>query len=341
MKERFELASDNTAGICPEAWEKLREANAGECSSYGEDRWTTELCRLVREIFERDCEVFLVFNGTAANSLALAQLARPFHSILCHEFAHIECDECGAPEFFSGGSKVIPVPGALGKLDLGRLEEARKRQRELHSPRPGVLSITQSTELGTVYTEEELGALADYARQKNLRVQMDGARFANACAALGCAPGRLVAGVDVLCFGGTKNGTAAGDLVVFFERALAEEFDYRAKQAGQLASKMRFMAAPWVGLLENNVWLKNAAHANAMARRLAEGVRGLSHAPIVFPVEASALFLRLEERVAEALRARGWHFYKFIEPDVYRVMCSWAVTAEVVDQFVADLKAVE
>ena len=339
MSDRYQLASDNTAGICPEAWAKLQEANSGETSSYGDDRWTTLACQLVRDIFERDCETFFVFNGTAANSLALAQLCQPFHSVLCHEFAHIESDECGAPEFFTRGSKLIPVSGANGKLDLDGVKHAISKQRELHSPKPRVLSITQSTELGTVYSRAELEAIGAFANRHSLRIHMDGARFANAVAALGCAPRSIVEKIDVLCFGGTKNGTAAGELVVFFEKELAREFDYRAKQGGQLASKMRFLAAQWVGLLENDVWLKNAQHANAMARKLAEELAGYPHARIVFPVEASAVFLQLGDRIVSQMHARGWHFYKFIEPDIYRVMCSWAVEEQVIEQFVADLKA--
>ncbi len=339
---RYQFASDNTAAIAPEAWAALAEANANAVASYGDDKWTGRVCELVREVFETDCEVFIVFNGTAANSLSLAQLCRPFHSVLCHEHAHIETDECGAPEFFSGGAKLIPTRGANGKLDLGELAAAIARQRELHSPKPRVLSLTQATELGTVYTRDEILAVTEFARQRSLLVQMDGARFANAVESLGCAPKSITweAGVDVLSFGGTKNGTAVGDLVVFFNRKLAREFDYRAKQAGQLASKMRFLAAPWVGLLENNVWLRNARVGNERARSLAAKLTELPGFELSFPREASAVFLRLGESIVRQLHGRGWHFYKFIEPDIYRLMCSWSVTEQDVDDFVADAKEV-
>lgn len=341
--DRYKLASDNTAAICPEAWAALREANAGEEASYGDDRWTCRACDLVREIFERDCDVFLVFNGTAANSLALAQMCRSYHSILCHEHAHIEMDECGAPEFFSNGAKVIPTRGTNGKIDLGEVETAIARQRELHSPRPRVLSITQSTELGTVYTRGEIEAVAEFARRRALLLHMDGARFANAVAALDCSPKEITweAGIDVLCFGGTKNGTAGGDLVVFFNKHLAQEFDYRAKQAGQLASKMRFLAAPWVGLLQDGVWLRNAKQANRMATRLAGKLAEVPGLKVMFPCEASAVFLRMSDELVGELHARGWHFYKFIEPDIYRVMCSWSVTEGDVDAFAADVTALQ
>ncbi|MDQ2660001.1 MAG: low specificity L-threonine aldolase [Verrucomicrobiota bacterium] len=336
---RYELASDNTAGICPEAWAALEESNREIAPSYGEDRWTKHVADLVREIFETDCEVFVVFNGTGANALALAQLCRSFHSIICHEHAHIEMDECGAPEFFSGGAKLLPTSGALGKLDLAEMEAAIQKQRELHSPKPRAISLTQSTELGTAYTRDELAAIAEFAHARSLALHMDGARFANAVATLGCAPKEITwqLGFDVLSFGGTKNGTGGGELVIFFNRELAREFDYRAKQAGQLASKMRFLTAPWVGLLRNDVWLTNARRANASAALLEKKLRALGDFAPVFPREANAIFLRMPETLVAALHAGGWHFYKFLEPDIYRLMCSWAVTEKTLDDFVAEV----
>jgi threonine aldolase len=340
--DRYEFASDNTASICPEAWDALQEANAGEAPSYGEDRWTARVCDLVREIFETDCEVFFVFNGTAANALALAQLCQPFHSVICHEYAHIQTDECGAPEFFSG-SKLLVTRGANGKIDIGEAEAIVARQPELHSHRPRAISITQSTELGTVYRPEEIRALSEFARRRSLFIHMDGARFANAVASLDCAPKEITweAGVDVLCFGGTKNGTVAGELVIFFQKEFSREFDYRAKQAGQLASKMRFLAAPWIGLLNDNVWLRNAQHANRAAQRLSDQLRSEARIDIVFPVEANAVFLRMNEHLVGELHGRGWHFYKFIEPDIYRVMCSWSVTDRDIADFVAEVVALK
>ena len=339
---RYQFASDNTAAVSPEAWAALVRANAEAVASYGEDRWTKRASDLVRDIFETDCEVFFVFNGTAANALSLAQLCQPFHSVLCHEYAHIETDECGAPEFFSGGAKLLTTRGANGKLDLNEVDAAIARQRELHSPKPRVISVTQATELGTVYSRDELLAVAEFARQRSLLVQMDGARFANAVAALNCTPKSITweAGVDVLSFGGTKNGTAVGDLVIFFNRELAHEFDYRAKQAGQLASKMRFLAAPWVGLLENDVWLRNARLANERARSLAARLTTLPGIELSFPCEASGVFLRLGKSMVRQLHGRGWHFYKYIEPDIYRLMCSWSVTEQDIEDFVADAKDV-
>jgi threonine aldolase len=338
--DRYEFESDNTAAICPEAWAALAEANSESAASYGADKWTERVAQLVREIFETDCEVFLVFNGTAANSLALAHLCRSFHSVLCHENSHIQTDECGAPEFFSGGSKLLPISGAGGKLDLAQMEATILRQQGVHSPKPRAISLTQSTELGTVYRPEEIGRIAEFARERSLLVHMDGARFANAVAALNCAPKAITskAGVASLCFGGTKNGTAAGELVIFFQKELASEFEYRAKQAGQLASKMRFLAAPWAGLLHNGVWLENARRANQRAKELAEKLATTLGLKPAFPCEANALFLRLPEQLVTQLHGRGWHFYKFIEPDVYRLMCSWSVTEKDIDDFVQEMK---
>jgi threonine aldolase len=228
-RERYQLASDNTAAICPEAWAALAAANHDAAAAYGDDPWTKRVCDQVREIFETDCETFLVLNGTAANSLALAQLCRPFQSVLCHKYAHIETDECGAPEFFSGGSKLLRVAGEKGKIDLDDAAAVLARHRDVHSPKPRVISVTQATEFGTIYTPNELEAVAQFARTNALFVQMDGARFANAVASLGCSPKEITwrRGVDVLAFGGIKNGTAAGELVVFFYRELAREFEYR------------------------------------------------------------------------------------------------------------------
>ena len=338
--ERFDFASDNTAAICPPAWAALAEANADLAVSYGDDKWTRRVIARVREIFQIDCEVFLIFNGTAANALALAQLCRSYHGVICHESAHSQTDECGAPEFFSGGAKLIPTRGANGKLDLANVEAALKRHGDVHSSKPRALSLTQATELGTVYQRDEIERICEFARDRSLLVHMDGARFANAVAALDCPPKAITweAGVDVLCFGGTKNGTAAGELVVFFNKELAHEFDYRAKQGGQLASKMRFLAAPWAGLLSSNAWIENARHSNRCARLLAQKLSDALGTRPVFPCEANAAFVRMSEQLAADLRQRGWRFYNFVEADIYRFMCAWSTTEEQIDEFVAEVR---
>ena len=338
--QRYDFASDNTAPTSPAVWEALAEANHGAVPSYGEDRSTKRARELVRDLFETDCEVFFVFNGTAANALALAQLCRPFDAVFCHERAHIQTDECGAPEFFSGGAKLVTTSGARGKLDLAEVALALTRFPDVHSSKPRVLSVTQATEFGTVYKREELERIAQFARERSLFLHMDGARFANAIASLGCAPKSITMeiGVDVLCFGGIKNGGAVGELVVFFKKELARDFDYRVKQAGQLASKARFVGAAWVALLENETWLKNARHANDAAKSLAQKLGELPGIELSFPTEANAVFVRLGNAVAEELQNRGWRFLKFVEPNIYRLMCSWATSEQLIDAFVKDVR---
>jgi len=337
--ERHEFASDNTTPICPEAWAALQEANASYAAAYGEDRWTARVCDGIREIFETDCDVYFIFTGTGANALAVAQMSQSFHSIICHQSAHIQTDECGAPEFFTGGSKLVLVGGGNGKIDIGQTKALLMRQNDLHSHKPGVISIAQATEFGTVYTRDEIAALTDLARANELLVHMDGARFANAIASLNCAPRTITweIGVDVLCFGGTKNGTAAGELVIFFNKQVSREFEYRVKQAGQLGSKMRFLAAPWLGVLAGDVWLQNARHANRVARQLAQNLQSEANVEIIFPVQANAVFARMDDQLVRGLQTRGWRFYKFIEPDVYRLMCSWATTERNIGDFIRDV----
>jgi threonine aldolase len=345
MNQRIEIkrhfASDNFAGICPEAWAALAEANQGHAPGYGEDRWTEKASDLIRDIFEKDCDVFFVFNGTAANSLALASLCQSYHSVLCHESAHVERDECGAPEFFSNGAKVLLLPGPHGKVDPCEIEPMVKRRTDLHYPRPRVLSLTQATEAGTLYSIDELTQIGTIAKALGLKIHMDGARFANAVASLEVAPKTITweVGVDVLCFGGTKNGTPVGDTVVFFNRDLAHEFDYRCKQAGQLCSKMRFLAAPWVGLLQDGAWLRHAAHANAMAAALHQKLQDLPELKILFPRQANSVFAELPLRVIDALHQRGWKFYNFIGKGGCRLMCAWDTTEEDVNRFAGDLKS--
>jgi len=333
------FASDNYAGICPEAWQAMQAANAGYASSYGDDQWTARACASIRDIFETDCEVFFVFNGTAANSLALASLCQSYHSIICHESSHVETDECGAAEFFSNGTKILLVGGADGKVNLDEVEHAVRKRSDIHYPKPKAISITQSTELGTVYQPDEIGAVGALARKLDLKLHMDGSRFANAVAALNASPKDITwkAGVDVLCFGGTKNGMAVSEAVVFFDKGLAREFDYRCKQAGQLASKMRFLSAPWTGLLESGAWLKNASHANRCAALLEAKLSKIPGISIKFPREANALFIEMPPAVAAELKALGWKFYTFIGAGGARLLCSWETTGEEIEALVADI----
>ncbi|HEY6169757.1 MAG TPA: low specificity L-threonine aldolase [Verrucomicrobiae bacterium] len=337
---RRQFASDNYAGVCPEAWAAMEEANHGHARAYGEDPWTQRATDLIRDLFETSCEVFFVFNGTSANSLSLASMCQSYHSILCHELAHIEKDECGAPEFFSNGTKVLLLTGDNGKVQPAGVEQMVKARSDIHYPKPHALSLTQATEVGTVYSPDELKAIWAVARKCGLKIHMDGARFANAVASLGVAPRAITweAGVDVLCFGGTKNGLAIGETVVFFDLELAKEFDYRCKQAGQLCSKMRYLSAPWVGMLQNGVWLKHAAHANRLAALLHDEVVKIPGAKILFPRQANAVFVELPRRVIDGLLARGWWFYTFIGEGGCRFMCAWDTTEEDVRALAKDLR---
>ncbi len=337
-----QFASDNYSGICPEAFRALENANPGHARAYGEDEHTLRACNLIREFFETECEVFFTYNGTAANSLALAALCKSYHGVICHELAHLETDECGAPEFFSGGTKVLVANGADGKIDPAAVEHAITRRSDVHYPRVRAISVTQATEVGTVYTVAELRQVADVVRRHRLSLHMDGARFANAVVSLGVQPREISweAGVDVLCLGGTKVGLPVGDAVVFFNRELAREFDLRCKQAGQLASKMRFLSAPWSGVLEDGAFLRHAAHANQMAERLCQELSSVPSVKVMFARQANSVFVELSPSAADALADLGWRFYRFIGQGGCRLMCSWDTTEDDVAALVDDVRKV-
>ncbi len=327
--------------MCPEALAALVAANQGHAEPYGDDRWTREAAELVRDRFAQPAaEMFFVPTGTASNALASASLCQSYHSVVCHQVAHIETDECGAPEFASNGTKLLTVPGEHGRLTVDAVLRMVRRRQDIHFPKPKVISVTQATEVGTVYSPGELAALGALARQEGMHLHLDGARFANAVVSTGASPADLTwrAGVDVLCLGGTKNGLGIGEIVVFFDPALAADFAYRVKQAGHLPAKLRFVAAPWVALLQDDLWQRNARQANAMANELGRGAAELGFTPL-HPVQANEVFLPLPDAVAAALHARGWHFYDFIGDGGWRLVCSWDSRPEDVVDFLADLRA--
>ena len=334
-----QFGSDNYAGICPEAWQAMEAANRGHATSYGDDPWTAKASNAFRNLFETECDVYLVFNGTAANSLALASLCQSYHSVICADQAHVETDECGAPEFFSNGSKLLVAASPEGKLTPDAIRELATKRRDIHYPKSRAVTLTQSTETGRVYTLAELRAISEECRKLGLSLHMDGARFANACASLGCSPSEMSwkSGVDVLCFGGAKNGMAMGEAVLFFDRTLATDFDYRCKQAGQLASKMRFLSAPWVGMLESGAWLRNAEHANRCAQQFASQIAAIPGLRLAQPVEANAVFVEAPEKVLNELHARGWSFYTFIG-GAARFMFAWDSDLHRVDALSRDLR---
>ena len=342
----YRFASDNTAGICPEAWAALVQANHGQPASYSGDAWTSRARELLRATFETDCEVFFAFTGTAANALALAAICQNHQSVVCHEFAHIARAECGATGFFTGGAGLLTVPGADASLPPAAVESLLLAHPGTNDRKPRALSITQATELGAVYTLDQIGQLIELARKHNLNVHMDGARFANAVAALaehrGVKPADLTwrAGVDVLSLGGAKNGSGMGEAIVFFNRRLAADFEYRRRQSGQLASKMRFISCQWVGLLQDGAWLRNAAQANAMARALAAELRRCSRLKVLVEPETNTVMVEIPSDIAAAIRVKGWFLKSHGGADSYRLMCSWATQSTDVDELIADLRTV-
>jgi len=334
------FGSDNYSGACPEVIAALQAANQDHAPSYGNDPWTSRAKDLIRQLFETDCDVFFVFNGTAANSLSLASICESFHRVICYAHNHLISDECGAPGFFAHGVTLQGVPTPDGKLSANTVEMAAHERTDIHHNKAGALSITQATELGTTYSIDEVHALGATAHKLGMGFHMDGARLANALAFLNSRPRAITweAGLDVLSLGGTKNGLIAAEAVVFFNRELARDFQYRRKQAGQLSSKMRFIAAQWIGALESGAWLRNAQHANAMAARLE---KGLSHVPgvrILYGCQANAVFANLSGKVCDQLRERGWLFYNDVGPDrAARLMCSWDTTEDDVNGLVHDV----
>lgn len=341
------FASDNWAGAAPEIMDALARANDGFAPAYGADALSQRVERAFCDIFERDVRVFFVATGGAANGLALSVLSRPYGMILCHEESHIQMDECAGPEFFTGGAKLLPLRGWAAKLtpEAVRAGLAGFPARPPHGAPAEVLSLTQATECGAVYSLSELAALCAVARGLGLKTHMDGARFANALATLGCTPAEASwkAGVDVLCFGGTKNGCMAAEAVVFFNPTQADDFVFRRKRAGHLWSKMRFIAAQFDAYLADGLWLQLAARANAAARRLGEGLERMEGVRVWYPVEANEVFASFPPEVADALIAEGAAFYPWVTPgdpaggQMRRLICSYQTTDESIDAFLSAL----
>jgi threonine aldolase len=326
------FASDNHYGASAEILAALAAIGQGPAPAYGDDAITARVRARFCEIFERDVAVYPVINGTTANSLSLATLVPPHGAILCHAEAHIAVDECGAPEFFTHGAKLVPIEGADAKLTPASIEQALGHFQKgfVHHAQPFAISLTQSTELGTVYTPAELVAISRLAHAREMKVHVDGARFANALAGLGCTPAELTwkSGVDVLSFGATKNGAMAAEAVVFFNPDDARDFEYRRKKSGHLLSKMRFVSAQLDAYLAKDHWLANARRANALAQRLAQGLAQAPDIAIAHPVSANAVFARMPQARAKMLRDAGALFYDWGVPKdgkvLARLMLSFA-----------------
>jgi threonine aldolase len=343
------FTSDNTAGIDDAILEAIRDANVGTASAYGHDEWTTRAEQRLRDVFECDLAAYLVVTGTAANALALAACCPPHGAVVCHHEAHITTDECGAPELFTGGAKLLGVRAPAGKLTPAVVAAMLDTMgRGEHEQRPSVVSVSQATELGTVYSPDEVAALAALARARHLHVHMDGARFANAVAHVGCSPAELSwqAGVDVLSFGATKNGALGLEAVLFFDRALADDFLYRRRRSGQLVSKGRYLGAQMLAYLEGERWLANARHANARADALAAGLRDVPGLRLPLPVQGNEVFAVVPRTLHEALVGRGARYLQWPgegpgtdvvrEDETFiRLLTSFRTTAAEVQRFVA------
>ncbi len=327
----MDFRSDNIAGAHPRVIEALARANAGNASAYGGDELSQAVEARLAALFERPVRVFPVATGTAANALALSACAPPYGAVVCHRLAHIANDECGAPEFYAGGAKLVPLAGAYGKLDAGEVEAtlARIGPGRPHNVPPAAVSLSQASELGTAYRADEIGRIAEVCRRRGLKLHVDGARFANAVVALNASPAELTwrAGVDLLSFGVTKNGAIAAEAVVVFDAELGRDLDYRRKRAGQLFSKQRFAAAQWLAMLEGDLWRDCAAHANAMARRLGEGLAALPGLRLAAPVEANEVFALLPEAVVRGLEAEGAKFHRWAAGAADGLACIRLVTA--------------
>jgi threonine aldolase len=346
------FASDNVYGVHPRILAALGNANEGTAKSYGSDDLTRRAEERLSEVFEKKVNAFLVTTGTAANGLALSAITPSFGAVFCHAEAHAAVDECGSPEMFTGGAKIIGLHGANGKITPDLVEKALKGFiRGEHDPKPAAVSITNATELGTTYKPAEIKAISSLIRPRGMKLHMDGARFANAVVGTGVSPAELTwkAGVDVMSFGATKNGAMLLEAVVFFDENLAQDFIYRRMRGGQLVSKGRYLAAQMLAYLENGLWLDNARAANGLARRLADGLRQSTKIRLAFPVEANELFVVMPRAIDEKLRQAGAVYFDWMadsldggiaKDEVFmRLVLSYATPAEAVDRFLSVLKS--
>jgi len=338
------FSSDNVTGACPEIAAAVAAANQGAAAAYGKDAETLDVEKQIAGVFgDTDADVFLVATGTASNALALSVLTPPYGAIYCHPEAHIQVDECGAPEFYSGGAKLVLLPDRGGKISAADLADALDGEEgDVHHVKPAAVSITQTAETGAVYTIDEVSAISKVAHDNGLKVHMDGARFANAVAALGCSPADITnkAGVDVLSFGASKNGAFAAEAIVLFDKGHGEDFAYRRKRAGHLFSKMRFLAVQFEAYLEDDLWLTMARHSNACTKILAEGLPTIDGITLKYPADANMIFAELPNSVIEGLRGDGFRFYDWPGEarSTIRLVCAFNTAEKDVEAFVAAAK---
>jgi len=340
-RERVKFASDNVAGACPEVLEAILKANDGDSTPYGNDQISTDLQNKFSEIFEKEVIVFPIASGTAANALALATMTPSFGNVYCHRLSHINTDECGAPEFYTGGAKLVNLQGINGKITAEELNESIGGKGIVHHTQPSSTSITQVCETGEVYQLDEIKKISEVAHKHNLNMHMDGARFANALVALNTTPAKMTwkSGIDVLSFGATKNGCLAAEAIIFFKKELVGNLGFLMKRAGHLLSKMRFVSAQLDAYLENDVWLKNAKHANKMGKMLSDGLAAHQEIEIAYPTEANEVFAKFPRNMIEYLNAEG---YKMNEDELdgkaVRFVAAWNTKEEDVNHL---LKTIE
>ena len=334
-RERVKFASDNVAGACPEVLDAIISANNGIASSYGNDEWSKNLQNKFSEIFEKEVIVYPTVSGTAANALALSALTPVFGNIYCHKLSHINTDECGAPEFYTGGAKLVTLNGVNGKITSTELSENVGGVGIVHHTQPSVVSITQLCETGETYQLDEISAIAETAHKHNLKMHMDGARFANALVSLGATPAEMTwkSGIDVLSFGATKNGCIAAEAIIFFKPELVGNLPFLMKRSGHLLSKMRFVSAQLDAYISNDVWLRNAKHANNMAKKLSEGLDSNPNIALAYPTQANEVFAKFPRPVIEHLNSEG---YKMNEEELdgkaVRLVAAWNTETSDVDQ---------
>src|SRR6056300_1075927 len=340
-RKRIKFASDNVAGACPEVLESIIKANEGDSTPYGNDQISSELQNKFSEIFEKEVVVFPITSGTAANALALSTMTPSFGNIYCHRLSHINLDECGAPEFYTGGGKLVTLKGVMGKITSDELDQSIGGKGIVHHTQPSSVSITQVCETGEVYQLEEIKKIAEVTHKHNLNLHMDGARFANALVALNTTPAEMTwkSGIDVLSFGATKNGCLAAEAIIFFKKELVGNLGFLMKRAGHLLSKMRFVSAQLDAYLENDVWLKNAKHANKMGKMLSDGLAAHQEIEIAYPTEANEVFAKFPRNMIEYLNSEG---YKMNEDELdgqaVRLVAAWNTQESDVDQLLETLK---
>jgi threonine aldolase len=335
------FASDNVTGACPEVMDAVVAANSGIATSYGDDEWSSRLQTKLSEIFETDVEVFLAVSGTASNALALSALAPVFGKIYCHELSHINTDECGAPELFTGGAKLIPMRSSNGRIKPNELAETIRGSGNVHVTQPSVVSITQSCETGTVYQLDEIKAISKIARKHKMSVHMDGARFANALASLDVSPAEMTwkSGVDVLTLGGTKNGCLAAEAIIFFKPNMVGNFPYLHKRSGQLLSKMRFISSQLEAYVTDDLWIRNAQHSNSMAKILSEGLNAFSNIELAYPTQSNEVFVNLPRELIDYLNNAGYDINEEeLDGKAVRFVTAWNSELKDVDRLLEVIK---